>query len=164
LASIVCAAQCSRLCIRSASVRTGVKNVSGRWLRPPHDVTSFHRFSVAAPPSEGPRLTLRPGPVRQANSDYSHYYPRRADGMAGGLLRCISPSCCPRYLPLDQSATIRNPCTYPSRMRPLQTPLEHRTPQHAMSGRDKPPSTRSGIFHRHDLQATSIPLVSPHRR
>jgi hypothetical protein len=106
-------------------------------------VTSLHRFSVAAPRSEGPHLTLRHGPARQAYSDYTHYYPRRADGMAGVLLQCISPLCCPRYLPLDQSATIRNLCTYPSQMRPLSTPPEHKTPQNATSRRDKPACCRA---------------------
>jgi hypothetical protein len=99
------------------------------------DLASLHRLSVAALQSEGQHWTLRHGPARQAHSDYSHYYPRRVDGMVGSLLRCISPSCCPRSLPLDQSATIGNLCTTPSRMRPLQTPLEHRMPENATSGR-----------------------------
>jgi hypothetical protein len=102
-----------------------------------YDLTSFHRLSVAAVQSEGQHLTLRHGSARQAHSDYSHYYPRRADGMVGVLLRCISPSCYLRYLPLDQSATIGNLCTNPSRMRPLQTPLAHRTPSNATSGRGR---------------------------
>jgi hypothetical protein len=109
------------------------------------DVTSFHPLSVAALQSEGQHLTLRPGSARQAYSDYSHYDPRRADGMLGVLLQCIHPSYCPRYLPLDQSATIGNLCTYPSRMRPLQTPLEHRTPQNATSGRDEPARCRAHV-------------------
>ena len=106
------------------------------------DVTSFHHLSVAALQSEGQHWTLRHGSARQAHSDYSHYSPRRADGRVESLLRCISPSCCPRYVPLDQSATIGNLCTNPSRMRPLQTPLEHRMPENTTSGRGNPARCR----------------------
>lgn len=121
--------------------------------RPHGDLAPFYCLSVAAVQSEGRHLTLRHGPAPQANSDYSHYYPRRAAGRVGGLLRYISPSCCPRSLPLDQSATIRNLCTNPSRMRPWSTPLVHGMPK-----------TLSRICHCHDLQAISIPPVSPARR
>src|ERR1043166_9083438 len=104
-----------------------------------HDeVMSLHRLSVAAVPSEGPHWTLRPGSAPQTHNDYSHYRPRRANGRVEGLLRCIRPSCCPRSWPLDQSATIGTLCTYPSRMRPLSTPLAHRTFANSMSGRDYP--------------------------
>jgi hypothetical protein len=107
------------------------------------DVTALHRLSVAAVQPEGLHLTLRHGSAPQTHSDYSHYYPRRADGRVGVPLRCISPSCCPRYVPLDQSATIGNLCTYPSRMRPLETPLAHRTPSNATSGRGNPARCRA---------------------
>lgn len=79
-------------------------------------------FSAAAPPSEGRRLTLRSGPARQAYSDYSHYSPRHAGGMAGGRLRCITPlSCSPASLP-GRSATGDTLCTSPSQRRPLRQP------------------------------------------
>lgn len=79
-------------------------------------------FSAAAPPSEGRRLTLRSGPARQAYSDYSHYSPRHAGGMAGGRLRCITPSSCsPASLP-GRSATGDTLCTSPSQRRPLRQP------------------------------------------
>jgi hypothetical protein len=108
--------------------------------------TTGASFSVAAPQSEGPHLTLRHGPARPVYSGYTHYCPRRADGMAGALLRCISPLCCSNYLPQDRSATTDNLCTYPSRMRPLQTPLAHRTPQNATSGRGTPACCREGFL------------------
>ena len=106
-------------------------------------LASFHRLSVAALQSEGQHWTLRHTPARQAHSDYSHYSLRRADGRVGALLRCINPSCCPRSVPLDQSATIGNLCTNPSRMRPLQTPFEHRTPENATNGRGHPARCRA---------------------
>jgi hypothetical protein len=112
-------------------------------LRLHDDLTSFHRLSVAAVQSEGQHLTLRHGSAPQAYSDYSHYYPTRADGKVGGLLQCISPSCCPRSWPLDQSATIGNLCTNPSRMRPLETPVAHRTPANATSGGGNPAHCRA---------------------
>src|SRR3954452_22212547 len=90
-------------------------------------------LSVAALQSEGPHWIRRPGSAPQAQSDYSHSFPRRADGRVGGLLRCINPSCCPRQWPLDRSATIGTLCTNPSWMRPLETPLEQRTPEDATS-------------------------------
>jgi hypothetical protein len=101
-------------------------------------VMSFHRLSVAALQSEGQHWTLRRGPARQAHSGYSHCSPRRAAGMVGALLPCTSPACYPGSLPLDQSATIGNLCTNPSRMRPLQTPFEHSMPENATSGRAMP--------------------------
>jgi hypothetical protein len=97
--------------------------------------TSFHRLSVAALQPEGQHLTLRHGPARQVHSDYSHYAPRRAAGMVGSLPRCISPSCCPRLLPLDQSATIGNLCINPNRMRPLQIPFARSMLENVTSGR-----------------------------
>jgi hypothetical protein len=80
---------------------------------------SLHRLSVAALQSEGQHWTLRHGPARQVYSDYSHYAPRRAAGMGGSRLRCISPACYPRRLLLDQSATIGYLCINPTRMWPL---------------------------------------------
>jgi hypothetical protein len=110
------------------------------------DVTALHRLSVAAVPSEGPHWTLRHGSAPQAHSDYSHYSPTRADGRVRGLLRCISPSCGPRSRPLDQSATIGNLCTNPSRMRPLSTPLAQRTLANATSGRGHPARCRVRVL------------------
>jgi len=146
------------------SISAGYSSIPSSWLRglrrsqdttaqASREVILNRILSIAAVQSEGRHLTLRHGPAPQANSDYSHYYPRRAAGRVGGLLRYISPSCCPRSLPLDQSATIRNLCTNPSRMRPWSTPLVHGMPK-----------TLSRIFHCHGLQAISIPPVSPSRR
>ena len=95
--------------------------------------------SVAAPRSEGLHSTRRHASVCQAYSEYTHYCPRRAAGMAGVLPRYRGPSWCSYYWPLDQSATIGTLCTDPSRMRPSrQSSPGHSTPRNAMSGRDKP--------------------------
>ena len=93
------------------------------------------------------------------------------------LLRCRGPSWCSPSWPLDPSATIDNLCTDPNQMRPLDNPpsrtVSLTTPRtegirpHAevrVSSLSAAPSIPFGIVHGHDIRATSIPLLWPHKR